>query len=32
MTKGKDIKVLSKLMGDISQLVYNKMVAGSWGY
>jgi beta-lactamase class A len=29
MTKGKDIKVLSKLMGDISQLVYNNMVSAS---
>ena len=29
MTKGKDIKVLSNLMSDISQLVYDKMVTNS---
>jgi beta-lactamase class A len=29
MTKGKDIKVLSSLMGDISRLVYSKIVSAS---
>jgi beta-lactamase class A len=29
MTKGKDIKVLSKMMGDISRLVYSNIVSAS---
>jgi len=29
MTKGKDLKVLSKLMGDISRLVYSNIVAAT---